>query len=139
MTRINPDIFRAYDIRGSSLSDITQELSYKIGFCFAKMVCTKENNKVSVARDGRLSSNSLYDALLDGLNHCGGSCISIGVMPTPALYFATNILKTAGSVRITGSHNPKDDNGFKLLKNGNSFFGEDLQKLYRLIITCDFS
>lgn len=127
--QINKDIFRAYDIRGNSLTDLTVEVAYKIGYCFAKMTITKDNNKICVGLDGRLSSPALSKALEMGLIDVGAEVIKFGVIPTPVLYFADKKLMPAGSIMVTGSHNPRDDNGFKLLQNGKSFFGTQIQDL----------
>ncbi|QQV75127.1 Phosphomannomutase/phosphoglucomutase [Rickettsia tillamookensis] len=127
--QINKEIFRAYDIRGNSLTDLTEEIAYKIGFCFAEMTITKDNNKICVGLDGRLSSPTLCKALELGLTETGAEIINIGVVPTPVLYFADKQFMPAGSIMVTGSHNPRDDNGFKILQNGKSFFGPQIQDL----------
>ena len=127
--QINKEIFRAYDIRGNSLKDLTEEVAYKIGFCFAEMTITEDNNKICVGLDGRLSSPTLCKALELGLTEAGAEIINIGVVPTPVLYFADKQFMPAGSIMVTGSHNPRDDNGFKILQNGKSFFGPQIQDL----------
>lgn len=126
---INKEIFRAYDIRGNSIKHLTEEVAYKIGFCFANMSITKDNNKICVGLDGRISSPTLCKALELGLTDSGAKIINIGVVPTPVLYFADKHLIPAGSIMVTGSHNPRDDNGFKMLQNGKSFFGTQIQSL----------
>ncbi|HJD55898.1 MAG TPA: palindromic element RPE5 domain-containing protein [Rickettsia endosymbiont of Pyrocoelia pectoralis] len=123
------EIFRAYDIRGNSLTDLTPQIAYKIGFCFAKMSITNDNTKICVGIDGRLSSPTLYKALEKGLTDAGSEVINLGVVPTPVLYFADKQFTPSGSIMVTGSHNPKDDNGFKLVQNGKPFFGEQIQEL----------
>lgn len=130
---INPAIFRAYDIRGSSLSDINPATAYKIGFCFGKMNINNNNNLICVGRDGRLSSDALYQGLTNGLHDAGANLLSVGVVPTPVLYFADQKFNPAGSIMITGSHNPKDDNGFKMLARGKTFFGDQIKSLYHLL------
>ncbi|MCC8406270.1 MAG: phosphomannomutase/phosphoglucomutase [Rickettsia endosymbiont of Sceptobius lativentris] len=127
--QINKEIFRAYDIRGNSLKDLTEEVAYKIGSCFAEMTITKDNSKICVGLDGRLSSPTLCKALELGLTEAGAEIINIGVVPTPVLYFADKQFMSAGSIMVTGSHNPRDDNGFKILQNGKSFFGNQIQDL----------
>ena len=126
---INPAIFRAYDIRGDSDKDLSSLVAYKIGYCFAKNVICNENNLICVGRDGRLSSKRLCNALLQGLYDGGGKIKFIGLVPTPTLYFADKIFSPSGSIMITGSHNPKDDNGFKMIKAGSPFFGKLIQEL----------
>ena len=131
---INKEIFRAYDIRGNSLTDLTEEVAYKIGFCFAGMTITKDNNKICVGLDGRLGSPTLCKALELGLTDAGAEIINIGIVPTPVLYFADKHFMPAGSIVVTGSHNPRDDNGFKILQNGKSFFGPQIQDLLTRIL-----
>jgi phosphomannomutase len=126
---INPAIFRKYDIRGSSLEDITPENSYKLGFCFSKICITKQNNLICVGMDGRLSSSQILKALVDGLIDGGGRVISLGMVPTPMLYFADKQFKPAASIMVTGSHNPKNDNGFKMVLSGRPFFGTQIEGL----------
>ncbi|WP_218460220.1 phosphomannomutase/phosphoglucomutase [Rickettsia sp. TH2014] len=132
--QINKEIFRAYDIRGNSLKDLTEEVDYKIGFCFAEMTITEDNNKICVGLDGRLSSPTLCKALELGLTEAGAEIINIGVVPTPVLYFADKQFMSAGSIMVTGSHNPRDDNGFKILQNGKSFFGDQIQDLLARVL-----
>lgn len=126
---INPAIFRAYDIRGNSDKDLSAEIAYKIGFCFAKTVIVSENKLVCVGRDGRLSSKELCNSLIKGVKDGGGEVKYIGLVATPTLYFADKKFTPAGSIMVTGSHNPKDDNGFKMLKASSPFFGEMIQDL----------
>ncbi|HJD67595.1 MAG TPA: phosphomannomutase/phosphoglucomutase [Rickettsia endosymbiont of Bembidion lapponicum] len=136
---INKDIFRAYDIRGNSLTDLTVEVAYKVGFCFAKMTIKDGNNKICVGMDGRLSSPTLYKALEMGLIDAGAEVINIGVVPSPVLYFADKKFTPAGSIMVTGSHNPRDDNGFKIIQHGKSFFGSQIQDLLTEILNTDWS
>lgn len=136
---INKDIFRAYDIRGNSLTDLTVEVAYKVGFCFAKMTIKDGNNKICVGMDGRLSSPALYKLLEIGLINGGAEVINIGVVPSPVLYFADKKFTPAGSIMVTGSHNPRDDNGFKIIQHGKSFFGSQIQDLLTEILNTDWS
>lgn len=137
---INRNIFRVYDIRGSSITDVTPIIAYKVGFCFAEMnVAHGQTTKICVARDGRISSPALYSALIRGIIDGGGEVISIGLVPSPALYFCDKILKPAASIMITASHNAKDDNGFKLLSRGESFFNEQIQDLLTKILATNWS
>lgn len=131
--QIKRTIFRAYDIRGNTLSDLSPLLAYKIGFSFTKMITQAHYTPICVGRDGRLSSPALYEALVNGIMDAGGRVISIEVVPSPALYFADKILGPAGSIMITGSHNPKDDNGFKMLVAGMPFYDKQIQDLYDVI------
>ncbi|WP_342269959.1 phosphomannomutase/phosphoglucomutase [Rickettsia endosymbiont of Orchestes rusci] len=136
---INKEIFRAYDIRGNSFTDITETTAYKIGFCFAETTISNNNNKICIGRDGRLSSPALYDSLIKGLVDGGASVITIGIVPTPMLYFADKRLMPAASIMVTGSHNPKDDNGFKMLAMGKPFFGSQIQDLLTRILDSRFN
>ncbi len=137
--QINKDIFRAYDIRGNSLTDLTVEVAYKVGFCFAKMTIKDGNNKTYVGMDGRLSSPALYKLLEIGLINGGAEVINIGLVPSPVLYFADKKFTPAGSIMVTGSHNPRDDNGFKIIQHGKSFFGSQIQALLTEILNTDWS
>ena len=136
---INKDIFRAYDIRGNSLTDLTVEVAYKVGFCFAKMTIKDSNNKICVGMDGRLSSPALCKLLEIGLVNGGAEVINIGVVPSPVLYFADKKFTPTGSIMVTGSHNPCDDNGFKIIQYGKSFFGSQIQDLLTEILNTDWS
>jgi len=126
-------ILRSYDIRGiygKSLKDVD---ALMLGFFFGITVKEKCPNKkhplIIVGMDGRLSSPSLEKKLTEGLKHSGCEIYRIGLGPTPMLYFASNYYKADGAIQVTGSHNPKDYNGFKIVLNQESFFGEDIQKL----------
>ena len=126
-------ILRSYDIRGiygKTLKDID---ALMLGFFFGITVKEKFPNKkhplIIVGMDGRLSSPSLEEKLTEGLKNSGCEIYRIGLGPTPMLYFASNYFKADGAIQVTGSHNPKDYNGFKIVLNQDSFFGEDIQKL----------
>jgi phosphomannomutase len=123
-------IFRAYDIRGNASKNLSEETAYNIGYYFAKINIKTSNNRIVVGYDGRLSSPCLYEALTSGLIDAGAEVFSVGLVATPILYFADKKLYPAGSIMVTGSHNPKEDNGFKMIADGKSFFGSDIQKLY---------
>jgi phosphomannomutase len=123
-------VFRAYDVRGKvEPRVIDTDLAYKLGYCFTLMNIKDDEKNICVARDCRVSSLSLFESLCAGIIDAGGIPLSLGITPTPALYFADIQLKPAGGIMITGSHNPKHDNGFKLVSRGKSFFGEDIQSL----------
>jgi len=140
---INPAIFRAYDIRGNSNNDLSPQVAYKIGLCFAKNIIANESlvskPLICVGKDGRLSSDILCSALIEGLEAAGSEVKYIGLVPTPLLYFADKVFSADGSVMVTGSHNPKDDNGFKMLKSHSSFFGSMIQELKQQVIELDES
>lgn len=131
---ISSNIFRSYDIRGNSNSNLRPIDAYKIGYCFGELNISQDNNIIYIGRDGRLSSPVLFNALACGLTDAGAKLLSIGVVPTPLLYFADKKFKPVASIMITGSHNPKDDNGFKMVKSGKPFFGDQIQNLLKNII-----
>lgn len=136
---IDANIFRSYDIRGNSTINLRANDAYKIGYCFAKLNIVPSNSKICVGRDGRLSSPSLYKSLIQGLMDAGAEIIAIGVVPTPLLYFADKKFQPAASIMITGSHNPKDDNGFKMVGAGKPLYGQQLQNLLHNILVTDWS
>ena len=126
----HPTILRAYDIRGIFEDTLTLADARAIGIAFANCLVQRGyGNKVAVGRDGRLSSPALANALIDGLIDGGASVFNIGCGPTPMLYFANLFLETDGAIQVTGSHNPPTHNGFKMVMNGASFFGDDIQAL----------
>jgi phosphomannomutase/phosphoglucomutase len=128
--KIPRHVFREYDIRGVAASDLTDELARAIGRSFVAMIGGEGSARtVAVGRDGRASSDRLFAALCAGLLEAGAQVISVGVGPTPLLYFAAHHLGTTGAVMITASHNPAPDNGFKLMRGTGSFFGADLSAL----------
>ena len=126
----DPTILRAYDIRGIFEQTLTCDDAFAIGQTFAVMQQDLGlGTAVAVGRDGRLSSPALATALIDGLCTGGADVIDIGCGPTPMLYFAAHELGTPGAIQVTGSHNPPTHNGFKMVMDGRSFFGDDIQRL----------
>jgi phosphomannomutase/phosphoglucomutase len=133
--RFPAHVFREYDIRGVADRDLTNEVAVGIGRGFATMLSemTSETPRVVVGRDCRVSSDRLFAALVDGLTCGGANVVDIGVGPTPMMYAAVHALSTAGGLMITGSHNPADENGFKMMRGKASFFGKDIQILRSLV------
>lgn len=127
--RFNPTILRSYDIRGQVGHTLSAEDAFFIGATFGHLVREKKGPHIAVGRDGRLTSPELAAALIDGLEAVGCRVSDIGVGPTPMLYFADRFLECDGAIQVTGSHNPPDHNGFKLVYDHRSFFGEDIQKI----------
>jgi phosphomannomutase / phosphoglucomutase len=125
-------VFREYDIRGKADIDLGDELVREIGRAFASTL-PGAAPVVAVGRDCRLSSDRLFAALTAGIREAGASVIDIGVGPTPLLYFAAHHLGTEGSMMITGSHNPPEDNGFKMMRGKGTLFGPDIQELREII------
>lgn len=133
------EIFRAYDIRGvvdDSLNDSVVEL---IGRALASEALSQNQKTICVGYDGRLSSVGYCEALVRGIVSTGADAIIIGQVPTPVLYFATHQLETGSGVMITGSHNPSNYNGFKMMVAGHTLSGDEIQKLYSRIILQDFA
>jgi len=135
---LKPTIFREYDIRGIAdvelLSPGITELGRAIGTYFVR----NTGRNINLGRDCRLSSTRLHDALLAGLLSTGCNVTDIDVVPTPLLYFSTVLLKSDGGVMITGSHNPAEYNGFKVMAGKGTIYGEEIQKILRLIQKQDF-
>lgn len=130
--QVSASIFKAYDIRGVVPSTINDEMAEALGKAFGTVALAEGEKTVAVGRDGRLSGPSLSAALMRGLAASGVNVIDVGMVTTPMLYFAANTLATSG-IQVTGSHNPKDYNGFKMVMAGRAIYGEDIQALRRLI------
>ncbi|NBO18716.1 MAG: phosphomannomutase/phosphoglucomutase [Proteobacteria bacterium] len=126
-------IFREYDIRGIAGKSLRPEDAYLIGRAFATNAASiDERGVVCVGRDGRESSPELTDALCRGIMDAGMTVVDVGLGPTPMLYYASKTLDAAGGVMVTGSHNPKDHNGFKFVLGNRPFFGQDIMGLKTL-------
>ncbi len=132
---MNADIFRAYDIRGIADTDLTDPVVEKIGQAFATMAIRKgrEAPRVGIGRDARSSSDRIFRALERGLHRAGAHVINLGVLPTPLVYFATFQEEYDGSIQITGSHNPGEYNGFKMMLGRDTLHGAAIQQLRQLI------
>ncbi|WP_282039816.1 phosphomannomutase/phosphoglucomutase [Halomonas alimentaria] len=133
-------IFRAYDIRGIVDDTLTEGSVELIGRAIGSEAAARGESTVVVARDGRLSGERLKDALMRGLTAAGRDVIDVGMVPTPVLYFATHALDgTASGVMVTGSHNPPDYNGFKIVLGGETLSGEAITALHTRIVGGDLS
>jgi phosphomannomutase len=130
--RFNPTILREYDIRGVVGKTLGEADARALGRAFAVVLAEAGGRRIAVGRDGRLSSPTLEAALVEGLTQSGIDVLRVGLGPTPMLYFAVNTLPVDGGIQVTGSHNPADYNGFKLMVGKKSFFGEDIQRLGRI-------
>ncbi|MEP3244764.1 MAG: phosphomannomutase/phosphoglucomutase [Sneathiella sp.] len=128
----HPTILREYDIRGIVGDTLFEADAAAIGRAFGSFMKGNGDTIVSVGYDGRASSPDLEKALVTGLRAAGVDVIRIGMGPTPMLYYSTYELATRNGIMITGSHNPPDHNGFKMIMNGKPFFGADIQKLGKL-------
>jgi phosphomannomutase len=123
-------IFKAYDIRGIVPSTLTEDTAQALGLAFGTAAVRAGERTVAVGRDGRLSGPALSAALVRGLLASGVDVIDIGMATTPMLYFAASTLCTSG-IQVTGSHNPRDYNGFKMVLAGRAIHGEEIQSLRR--------
>ena len=126
--QVASSIFKAYDIRGIVPSTINEAVAEALGKAFGTTALAQGETTVAVGRDGRLSGSALAAALMRGLAAAGVQVIDVGMVTTPMLYFAANTLATSG-IQVTGSHNPKDYNGFKMVLAGRAIYGDDIQGL----------
>ncbi|MQR01315.1 phosphomannomutase/phosphoglucomutase [Glaciimonas soli] len=131
---LEQSIFKAYDIRGIVGKTLEAGIARQIGHAFGLAARAKGEKTVVIGRDGRLSGPELAAALATGLQDAGVDVIDLGVVATPMVYFATNVLGTKSGVMVTGSHNPPDYNGFKMVLAGEAIYGETIQDLYKAIV-----
>ena len=126
-------IFREYDIRGTVGDQLTRETAHAIGSAFGHRATGRLGRpaRLAVGRDNRPSGESLSAALIEGALEAGATVLDVGQVPTPALYFATHTLQVDGGIQVTGSHNPPEFNGFKMVLCGEAVYGEALQQLRR--------
>ncbi len=134
MPKLPDAIFRAYDIRGVVGSDLTPDVVRQIGHAIGSEAYDRGQQTIVVARDGRLSGPELSEALVEGLRASGRDVIDVGRVPTPTLYFATYFLNTGSGVMVTGSHNPSNYNGLKIMLGGNTLFGDDIAALRQRLL-----
>ncbi|MAX31709.1 MAG: phosphomannomutase/phosphoglucomutase [Halomonadaceae bacterium] len=140
MTQVPASIFRAYDIRGIVDDTLTEAGVEQIGRAIGSEAAARGESTVVVARDGRLSGPRLASALMRGLAAAGQNVIDIGMVPTPVLYYATHVLDgTASGVMVTGSHNPPDYNGLKIVLAGETLSGEAITALHTRIAADDLT
>ena len=132
-----PEIFKAYDIRGIVDKTLTAEAVRAIGHALGSEAVARSQKAIAVGRDGRLSGPELAGALADGIRAAGVDVIDVGCVPTPLTYFAAYELGTNSCVSVTGSHNPPDYNGLKMVLGGQTLFGELIQTLRQRIIDGD--
>ena len=136
---IPAEIFKAYDIRGIVDETITDEVTYKIGQAIGSEIIAAGKNSIVIGRDGRLSGPRLAKMLADGLQAAGVSVTDIGVAPSPVVYFSAYQLDISSCVAITGSHNPPNYNGFKIVVDGTTLSSERIQNLYQRIVNNNFN
>jgi phosphomannomutase len=137
--RFDPGILREYDVRGVVGRALGAGDAHAIGRSFATRVRRAGGTRIAVGYDGRLSSPMLEAALVAGLAEGGVGVVRIGLGPSPMLYYAEATLDVDGGIHVTGSHNPADHNGFKMVLHRRSFFGEDIQDLARLAAAGDWT
>ena len=138
---LHPTILREYDIRGLVGDTLDASDTEAVGRAFASVAVERFGGtpKICVGYDGRLSSPELEAALISGITAAGANVVRIGRGPTPLLYYAAHILEANGGVMITGSHNPPEYNGIKMVLGGDSFFGEDIQALGARVAAGEFT
>lgn len=129
-TTLNPFIFREYDIRGVVDRDLTVEGVSRLGEAFAGFFLSKNASTIAVGRDCRLSSPAFAQSIIDSLLRAGVKVVDLGVVPTPILYYSQFLDESVdAAIMVTGSHNPKDNNGFKLGLRRQSVYGDDIQDI----------
>ncbi len=136
---ITKDIFRAYDIRGIVETALTQDNVYLIAKAFGSRCIQKGITEVVLGRDGRLTGPALIAALTKGLTETGCDVIDVGMVPTPVAYYATYELNTGTCIMVTGSHNPPEYNGLKMMIAGETIFGDTIQSLRETILSDKFN
>jgi phosphomannomutase len=132
--QVTPSIFKAYDIRGVVPSTLNEAVAEGLGRAFGTRAMAEGQTTVAVGRDGRLSGPALSAALIRGLVAAGVQVIDVGMVTTPMLYFAANTTCQSG-IQVTGSHNPKDYNGFKMVLAGRAIYGDEIQALRQMMET----
>jgi len=139
MTHVfHPTMLREYDIRGIVGDTLTENDARAIGRSFATLIRRAGGRRVAVGYDGRLSSPMLEVALVEGINAAGVDALRVGMGPTPMLYYAASTQDVDGGIQITGSHNPPDYNGFKMVFQGRPFFGADIQGIGEIAAAGDW-
>jgi len=131
---LSPGIFKAYDIRGIIGKTLDESVARQIGQAFGAAVRAKGERVAVIGRDGRLSGPSLSAALAEGLQAAGVDVIDLGIVATPMVYFGTHVLEAKSGIMVTGSHNPPDYNGFKMVLAGEAIHGETITALYQAIV-----
>ncbi len=138
--QFHPTVLREYDIRGIIGETLGEADAYAIGRGFATLLGRQGGRKIAVGYDGRISSPMLEEALVRGINDAGLDAVRIGLGPTPMLYYAeASAEDVQGGIQITGSHNPANYNGFKMVFLGRPFFGDDIQQLGRMAAAGDWA
>ncbi|UNK79914.1 phosphomannomutase/phosphoglucomutase [Sphingopyxis granuli] len=134
----HPTMLREYDIRGIVGDTLTADDARAIGRSFATLIRRAGGRRIAVGYDGRLSSPMLEEALVEGINAAGVDALRVGLGPTPMLYYAASTEEVDGGIQITGSHNPPDYNGFKMVFQGRPFFGADIRRIGEMAAAGDW-
>lgn len=134
----HPTMLREYDIRGVVGDTLTAADARAIGRSFATLIRRAGGRRIAVGYDGRLSSPMLEEALVEGINAAGIDALRVGLGPTPMLYYAASTEEVDGGIQITGSHNPPDYNGFKMVFQGRPFFGADIRRIGEMAAAGDW-
>lgn len=132
---IASSIFKAYDIRGIVDSTLTEDACYAVGRALGELAIARGKNEAVVGRDGRLSGPRLCKALAEGFQDAGVNVVDVGMVATPLVYFATFLLENGTGVQVTGSHNPPEYNGLKMMVAGETLYGDTIQGLLSWIQT----
>ena len=129
-------VFRQYDVRGLVDRELTPEFARALGRAFATVAQERLGRApvIAVGRDNRPSGDALSRGVRQGMVDAGATAVDVGTLPTPALYFAVSALGTDGGLQVTGSHNPPEFNGFKMVLAGEAFHGEDILGLWEIIM-----
>ncbi len=135
---VDPSIFRAYDIRGVVGKTLNADVAQALGKAIGSEALERGQKEIAVGRDGRKSGPELVEALVEGLRSTGIDVVDVGQVPTPLVYFACHHLGTGSGVAVTGSHNPPDYNGFKIVLGGETLSGDAIQQLAQRIATGRF-
>jgi phosphomannomutase/phosphoglucomutase len=136
--KLNPHIFREYDIRGIADEDLKDEAVWHIGKGIASYLIKKGAKTVTLGRDARLSSPRIQDVITDAFLKSGLDVIDIGMVPTPILYFSVFHLGVDGGIQITGSHNPKEFNGMKMMCGKETIYGKEIKKIKEIVETGEY-
>ena len=131
-------LLREYDIRGIVNETLFEEDALLIGKIFGTRVLENNRSSIAIGRDGRHSSIKMETALVEGFKSVGVDAYTIGECPTPQLYYATHTLKMGGGIMVTGSHNPPNYNGFKMMLGTKPFFGSDIKEMAKTAATGDY-
>jgi phosphomannomutase / phosphoglucomutase len=135
---MNPRVFREYDIRGAADRDFPDDFVRDLGRAIGTQLVRAGAKRIAVGRDCRVSSPRMHAALIDGLLSTPLHLLDVGIVPTPVLYYAPFHFDLDGGVQLTGSHNPPQDNGFKIVRGRSTIHGAEIQKLRELVVDRDF-